>query len=106
MLHINEQVLNVSLNPSNVLCVSFGTRDGEKEQLEHQNKQQNYLQLIKETEPQDYKKQEILQQEASEVENEDNVDKEEKPCIMANTQPFLKPIIPVKSIKFMLHVSL
>ena len=109
MLHINEQMLNISLNPSNMPCVSFSTRDGEMEKLGNHNKQQHYLQLIEETDPQDYKEQEILLQEAgieSEVEKEDDGDEEQKPCTMAIMQPSLKPIIPVKNVKFMLNVSL
>jgi len=97
-------MLDVSLDPSNVLCVSFSTRDDEdKEQLESHDKQQNYLQLIKETDPQDYKKQETLQQDAgeeSEVEKEDSGDEEEKSCVIAIAQPFLQP---EKSLKFLLN---
>ena len=79
------------------------------EQLESHNQQQNYLQLIKETDPQDYKQQQMLQEdtgEESEVDKEDSGDEEdsggeeEKPCVIAITQPFLQP---EKSLKFMLN---
>ena len=80
VLYINEHMLSVSLDPSNVLCVSFNTRDGETEQGFHY-KQQNYLRPKEETE-QDYHNQEMLQQatgEESEEDKKDNGDEEKQP---------------------------
>ena len=65
-------MLSVSLDPSNVLCVSFNTRDSETEQGFHY-KQQNYLQPKEETE-QGYHNQEMFQQETGEESEEDKKD--------------------------------
>ena len=78
-LYINETTLSVSLDPSNVLCVSFNTRDGEAEQGFYY-KQQNYLRPKEEIE-QDYHNQEMFQQatgEESEEGKEDNGDDEDE----------------------------
>ena len=68
-------MLDVSLDPSNVLCVSFNARDGEMEQQFH-HKQQNYL-LPKEETDQDYQTPEMFQQETGE-EKKDNGNTEEE----------------------------
>ncbi|XP_065897197.1 synaptotagmin-like protein 4 [Dysidea avara] len=76
-LHINEKMLDVSLDPFSMLCVSFNTRDGEMEQQFH-CKQQNYL-LQKEETGQDYQNPEMFQQlettgKESEEKRKDNGD--------------------------------
>ena len=69
-------MLDVSLDPLSVLCVSFNTRDGEMEQQFH-CKQQNIL-LLKEDTGQDYQNPEMFQQletcEESEEGRKDNGD--------------------------------
>ena len=70
-------MLDVSLDPFSMLCVSFNTRDGEMEQQFH-CKQQNYL-LQKEETGQDYQNPEMFQQlettgKESEEKRKDNGD--------------------------------
>jgi len=61
-LYINEQMLSVTLDPSNVVCLSFNTRSNEKGQ-EICYKKQNILQPGNDTELLDHQNKEIFQKE-------------------------------------------